>query len=134
MGRLRIVLGGNGKYSSKCSFVLTLFYGEKSSCEDKPFKGLLAPLQSPREDFTLKSVNAHRNPFAPPKAQKSSFALSLKLCCEIAARQAREYGVLYEVKLFSTKVLFFTYSNSQQDTPLRPARCREMTTYVWLVG
>ena len=47
---------------------------------------------------------------------------------KIAARQARGYGVLYKVKLFSTKVLFFIYSNSQQDTPLRPARCRKMTT------
>ena len=47
---------------------------------------------------------------------------------KIAARQARGYGVLYEVKLFLAKVLLFIYSNSQQDLLFRPARCREMTT------
>ena len=47
---------------------------------------------------------------------------------EIAARQARGYGVLYEVKLFSARMLLLIYANSQQDTLLRPARLREMTT------
>ena len=47
---------------------------------------------------------------------------------KIAARQARGYGVLYEVKLFSVQVLLLIYSNCQQDLPFRQARLREMTT------
>ena len=46
---------------------------------------------------------------------------------EIAARQARGYGVLYEVKPGSAQVLFFIYSCSQQDQLFCPARLREMT-------
>ena len=29
--RLCFIFGGNGKFSSKCNFILTLFYGEKRS-------------------------------------------------------------------------------------------------------
>ena len=46
---------------------------------------------------------------------------------KIAARQARGYGVLYEVKPGSAQVLFFIYSCSQQDQLFCPARLREMT-------
>ena len=40
---------------------------------------------------------------------------------KIAARQARGYGVLYEVIPGSAKVLFFIFSNSQQDSAFPPS-------------
>ena len=54
-------------------------------------------------------------PFAPPKSQKPFFALSTKLCCEIAARPARGYGVLYEVEYFRHKC-YFLYSHAVDRT------------------
>ena len=39
--------------------------------------------------------------------------------------RAARYGVLYEVKTISGKVLLLIYSNSQQDTLLRPACLRQ---------
>ncbi len=48
--RLCFIFGENGKFSSKCNFILTLFYGEKSSCEDKLSKSRsrdYSPLDNP---------------------------------------------------------------------------------------
>ena len=66
---------------------------EKSSYEDKPFAAHTPPRKRGYvEDFTLKSVNAYRNKLPLRNFKNSRFVLSLKLCCEIAARQARGWG------------------------------------------
>ena len=40
-GLFLLILGGNGLSTSMCNPILTLFYGEKSSCEDKLSKSPL---------------------------------------------------------------------------------------------
>ena len=57
-------LVGNGKFTSTCSHILTLFYGEKSSCEGKV----------PRED----------KPFAARTPQrKIHYILKNTACCKV---------------------------------------------------
>ena len=123
--KLYFILGENGLLTSTCNFLHPLFGIEKAPCEDKRQK-IFAAQTPPRkrgyaEDF------AHLNKQRLQKLKNPHFAPSTKLCRKIAARQARGYGVLYEVKLFSEKVLFLIYSNSQQDSFFCPARYREMT-------
>ena len=90
--------------------------GRSKECKQKIFAA-----QTPQrkrgyeEDFTLKSVNAYRNKQRLQKLKNSRFALSLKLCCEIAARQARGYGVLYEIKPFRHKY-YSLYSHAVNRT------------------
>ena len=109
------VLGGNGLHSSKCNFILTVFGIEKFPYEDKRQKIFAA--QTPQrkrgyvEDFTLKSVNALNSDFCALIILTSVTALLLRYIHvtygKIAARQARGYGVLYEVPVLSAQVLFF---------------------------
>ena len=61
--------------------------------KQKPFAAQSPPRKRGYvEDFTLKSVNAHQNHLRLRNFKNSHFALSLKLCREIAARQARGWG------------------------------------------
>ena len=69
----------------------------------KAVQGTTRPLTIPRrEDFTLKSVNARNTAFLTFIILTSATALLLRYVHvaygKIAARQARGYGVLYEVK------------------------------------
>ena len=91
--------------------------------ESKKSQKIFAAQTPPRKRGYVEDF-AHRNHLRLRNLKNSRFALPMKLCCEIAARQARGYGVLYEVKLFLVQVLPFIYSNSQQDTLFRPARLR----------
>ena len=94
--------------SLPCASLFTDFSESKKSrskeCKQKIFAAQTPPRKRGYvEDFTLKSVNAHRNQMLLRNLKSSRFALSLKLCREIAARQARGYGVLYEVTPFRHK-------------------------------
>ena len=89
--RFSPVLSGNRLYYSKCNFILTLFYGEKSSYEDKLSKSRsrdYSPLDNPP---TWRILPTTTN-YASEISKNPRFALSLKLCCKIAARQARGWG------------------------------------------
>ena len=85
-----------------CSSIHRLFGIEKVA---KDFRGSNAAAKAwLREDFALNMD------FRTSTTFTSATALLLRYVRvtygEIAARQARGYGVLYEVKLFSAKVLF----------------------------
>ena len=112
MGVFLTVLGGNGLHSSKCNFILTVFGIEKVPYEDKRQKIFAA--QTPQrkrgyvEDFTLKSVNARRNPFAPPKAQKSSFfTVHETVLRNRRATGARIWGTVRSSGFIGTSVIFY---------------------------
>ena len=99
---------------------------------------LYSPTFRRRKSCTLKNVNKSRSRLkrrresAAPSPHIKLSSVKLFITSEVLnlrsqmLRTAR-YGVLYEVKLFSAKVLFLIYSNSQQDLLFRPARLREMT-------
>ena len=84
---------------------------EKSSYEDKPFAAQTPPRKRGYvEDFTLKSVNAYRNKLPLRNFKNSRFVLSLKLCCEIAARQARGWGWFLSKSFLLTRFNFYAMS------------------------
>ena len=98
LGGLLLILGGNGLSTAMCSSIHRLFGIEKVA---KDFRGSDAAAKAwLREDF------AYRNNVRLRKFKNPRFALSLKLCRKIAARQARGYGVLYEVKPVWQKCYF----------------------------
>ena len=93
---------------------------EKSPCEDKPFAAQTPPRKRGYvEDFTLKSVNALNMTFYPSNAFSKGDHLLLRCVHvtygKIAARQARGYGVLYEVKPFREKC-YFSYTQTVNRT------------------
>ena len=116
-----IGLGGNRLSTSACNSILTLFYGEKSSparkkssYEDKPFAAQTPPRKRGYvEDFTLKSVNAHQNLFAPPKAQKLSFyTVHIAVLRNRRATGARIWGSVQSYSFIGTSVIFYILQQS----------------------
>ena len=87
------VLGGNGKFSSKPSFVLTLFYGEKRSKSRSRLKR--------RRESVATGGFCPEHDFLPLKRFFKIDHLLLRCVHvtygKIAARQARGYGVLYKI-------------------------------------
>ena len=97
-------------YPLPCATLFSNFSTAKKL--QKPFAAQTPPRKRGYvEDFALKSVNAHRNHLRLRNCKNSRFALSTKLCCEIAARQARGYGVLYKVKPIRHKC-YFLYNHA----------------------
>ena len=103
------ICGGNGLSTSMCNPILTLFYGEKSSCEDELSKSRsrdYSPLDNPPTGGFCPNLN-----FFALIIFTSVTALLLRYVRvtygKIAARLARGYGVLHEVPVLSAQVLFF---------------------------
>ena len=88
-----------------CKSIRPLFGIEKVPYEDKRQK-IFAAQTPPRKRGYVEDF-AHLNKQRLQKLKNPHFTLSTKLCCEIATRQARGYGVLYEVPVLSAQVLFF---------------------------
>jgi len=151
-----LFLSEYGVFSSKCNFILTLFRWKKLKdvlCLDDVIcfgrkREIFFKVQLCTDAFLRRK--AVEKPFAaqtPPRkrgyfsthqtivGKNFPYLRNFLSSLADAPHCSIKWG-LYKVKLFSTKVLFFTYSNSQQDLPLRQARCLEMTllNYSFLFG
>ena len=85
--------------SLPCASLFTDFSESKKSRSKECKQKIFAAQTPPRKRGYVEDF-AHRNQIRLRNLKNSRFALPMKLCCEIAARQARGYGVLYEVTPF----------------------------------
>ena len=100
--------------SLPCTALYTDFSESKKSRSKECKQKIFAAQTPPRKRGYVEDF-AHRNHLRLRNCKNSRFALSTKLCCEIAARQARGYGVLYKTKLFRRKC-YFLYSHAVNRT------------------
>ena len=90
------LFGEETDYPLPLASLFTLF------SESKKRQKIFSAQTSPRKRGYVEDF-AHQNHLRLRNLKNSHFTLSTKLCCEIAARQARGYGVLYEVEHFRNK-------------------------------
>ena len=114
-GLFLLILGGNGLSTSMCNPILTLFYGEKSSCEDKLSKSRsrdYSPLDNPPTVGFCPNLNFFHLNYLYKRNRLATTVRPCNLRQNRRATGARIWGSVRSKTIFGASVTFYILKQS----------------------